>query len=205
MKHVGRRTDTVDIVTQDQLQPLRNMSSATTAGVFSGTYYDNSFSAGAPTTIAGSADVMEVYPYFAGFNFTIDRIGVNVSTAVASAQAKVVIYSTMVTTGAPNALLYESAALDCSTTGTKEVAASLTFSAGIQYWIGIRHSSTATLRAIPLTNCKCLGLGLSTSTTYMTALRTTLAFATAASSIWPSVSSAQLVSTTPVSVRMRAL
>lgn len=205
MKHVGRRTDTSDIVTQDQLQPLRNMSSATTAGVFSGTYYDNSFSAGAPVTIAGVADVMEVYPYFAGFNFTIDRIGVNVSTGVASAQAKVVIYSTMVTTGAPNALLYESAALDCSTTGTKEVAASLTFSAGIQYWIGIRHSSTATLRAIPLTNAKCLGLGLSTSTAYMTALRTTLAFATAASSTWPSVSSAQLVSTTPVSVRMRAL
>lgn len=212
MKHVGTRTDVADIASQDQitsinnqLQPLRNMSSATTAGVFSGSYYDNSFTAGAPTTIIGAADRMEVSPYFSGFNFTIDRIGVNVSTGVASALAKVVIYSTTVSTGAPNALLYESASLDCSTTGTKEVAASLTFTAGVQYWIGVRHSSTSTVRAVPLTNCKCIGLGVSTSTTYMTALRVTLAFATAASSTWPSVSAAQLVSTTPVSVRMRAL
>lgn len=212
MKHVGVRTDLADIASQDQItsinsqiQLLRNMSSATAAGVFSGTYYDNSFSAGAPTTVAGVADRMEVSPYFSGFNFTIDRIGVNVSTAVASALAKVVIYATSATTGAPSALLYESASLDCSTTGTKEIAVSLTFTAGVQYWIGVRHSSTATLRAVPLTNCKCLGLGLSTSTTYLTALRTTLAFATAASSTWPSISSAQLVSTTPVSVRFRAL
>lgn len=205
MKHVGRRTDTLDVATQDQLQPLRNMSSATTSGVFSGTYYDNSFSAAASATIAGVADRMEVSPYFSGFNFTIDRIGVNVATAVAGALAKVVIYATSTTTGAPTTLLYESASLDCSSVGTKEVTISLTFVAGIQYWVGVRHSSTATLRAVPLTSCKCLGLGLSTSTTYLTALRTTLAFATAASSTWPSVSSAQLVSTTPVSVRFRAL
>lgn len=205
MKHVGRRTDIADIVTQDQLQPLRNMSSATTAGVFSGIYYDNSFSSVAPTTVAGAADRMEICPYFAGFNFTIDRIGVNVTTAVAGALAKVVIYATSTTTGAPTTLLYESASLDCSTTGMKEIAVALTFAAGIQYWIGVRHSSTATLAAIPMAGAKCLGLGTSTSTSYLTALRTTLAFATAASSTWPSVSSGQLVSTTPVSVRMRAL
>ena len=70
----------------------------------------------------------------------------NVTTLIATAMGKIVVYSADAT-GRPASLLIETGDLDFSTVGLKPATAALTLRRGITYWMGIRHSSTATLSA----------------------------------------------------------
>lgn len=117
-----------------------------------------------------------------GADLTITAASINCSAAVASALAKIVIYDSDAN-GRPNALVLESGTADMSTTGIKTVTISTTLMARKTYWLGIRHSSTATIstwatNATPDIN------GTAASTTIKKVMRRTLAFATAAPSTW---------------------
>lgn len=114
------------------------------AGVFIGP----ATSGGSLGTIAQAANRNTIAPFCPAFDLTIDQVAISVSTAVASSLAKVVIYSADAD-GRPSTILAESADIDCSTTGTKTTALSLSFTAGRIYWIGVRSSSTQTLRNLP--------------------------------------------------------
>ncbi len=183
---------------------IANFASPNAGGIVSGFYYDNAFQGTSASTLAGAADRMDLAPFFTSMPLAIDTIGTPCSTAVASSNIKIVVYSTG-SNGWPGALIKETAALSTASTGYKSEAWSYTFQSGTMYWLGVRHSSTATLRTINVGSAVNLGLGSSsTSTTYNTVIRRTLAFATAAPSTWTFNSAELTGNITPPSIRMRA-
>lgn len=186
-----------------RLNCISNFASPNAGGVVVGQYYDNSFQATASSTLAGAANRIDLAPYYTSVPLNIDRIGVAVSTGVASALAKVVIYSSDAN-GWPDTLLYESGNLDCATTGMKEATLTFSFASGVQYWVGVRHSSTATLRTINVSSAVNLGLTSSTAANYATILRRTRTFATAATNPWVFTNSDRVANVTPPSIRFRA-
>jgi hypothetical protein len=95
------------------------------------------------------------------FDLTIDQLGVSVSTFVASATIKCVIYEAD-ENGRPITILRESPTIDAGSNGTRfATITSFTFMAGKKHWVGIRSSSTATLRT--------LGVGSAPALTYTNA------------------------------------
>jgi hypothetical protein len=148
-----------------------------------GHFYTQSINSIALSTIAGAANRIDLAPFIPTKSFTCDQIAINVTTAVASALAKVVVYSSDAN-GRPDALILETGTFDLGTTGAKTVAASQALTAGTLYWVGVRHSSTATLRGIPVAGLPSLGVAAATASAINTMVRRTLTFATAAPSSW---------------------
>ena len=154
----------------------------------SGDYVLTTIGAGAATgTLAGVADRVDLFPFVPRADLSIDRLSVNVTTAVASALGKIVLYASNAS-GQPAGLLTETGTLDFSTTGVKEATVALTFRKGVTYWLGIRHSSTATLSAWVANATPDLTVTAPT-TQQRKVLRRTVTFATAAPNPWTYVSS----------------
>ena len=133
-------------------------------------------------TLAGAANRMDLFPFIPRDDITLDRLAVNVTTLIAGALGKIVVYSSDAT-GRPGPLLLETADLDFSTAGVKAATVALTLRRGVTCWLGIRHSSTATLSAWASTATPDLNGG-SPVTTARKVLRRTLAYATAAPASW---------------------
>ncbi|WP_413874577.1 DUF2793 domain-containing protein [Albidovulum sp.] len=133
-------------------------------------------------TLAGAANRMDIFPFIPRDDLTLDRLAVNVTTLIAGALGKIVVYSADAT-GRPASLLLETADLDFSTAGVKSATVALTLRRGITLWLGIRHSSTPTLSAWASTATPDLNGG-SPVTTARKVLRRTLAYATAAPVSW---------------------
>lgn len=182
---------------------ISNFASPNAGGIVSGNYYDACFHGSATGTLAGAANRFTLSPYYSSNHLVIDQIGVLVSTAVASALGKIVIYENGLDNW-PDTLLFESSNLDFSTTGFKSQALSFTFDADRQYWLGIRESSTATLRTISVASAVNLGVAGATGTSYYTVLRRTITFANPAPTNWAFVKTDLVANTTPPSIRMRA-
>jgi hypothetical protein len=173
-------------------------------GVVSGQYFDNGFAGAASGTLIGAANRIQLAPYFAPQTFSIDRIGCGVSTAVAASLFKIVIYSANAA-GWPDARLYESGDLSGAAAAFVEATLTFTFNAGVVYWLGVRHSSTCTLRTIPVSSARSLGLLTNNATSYATILQRTLTYATAAPSSWAFVNGDRVANVTPPSIRFRAV
>jgi hypothetical protein len=106
--------------------------------------------ADAATPIAGVANAIDLAPLRCVDDLSINSIQCNVTTLVASAKVRLAVYESNSDgwpTGTPIA---ESAELDCGSTGTKSTAVSFTMSGGKQYWVACWHSSTASLRGMPV-------------------------------------------------------
>ncbi len=136
----------------------------------------------ATTTLTGVAGALALYPFVPRYDVTTAALGVNCTTGVASALGKVVVYDSDASKR-PNALLLETGTLDLSTTGEKEIAASLTMLKGRQYWLGVRHSSTAEISAWQAYTSPSIDAASITPTPSKTLART-LAFGTGAPSSW---------------------
>ena len=132
--------------------------------------------------LAGAAGRIDLFPFIPRDDITIDRLSVNVTTLIAAALGKIVLYAADAT-GRPAALILETGDLDFSTVGLKEATVAQTLRRGITYWIGIRHSSTAILSAWASTATPDLNGGAPV-TTARKVLRRTLAYATAAPGTW---------------------
>lgn len=185
-----------------RLDVMSAASSPNAVPVAVGRWYDGAFHAANPGTLAGGANRVDLGPFFSSQPLRFDRVAISVSTAVASALAKIVIYDSS-DDGVPNNLLYESGDIDCSTTGGKELTVDFTFEANRVYWLGTRHSSTATLRTIVSSSALNMGMTSSNASTMLSCLRRTLTYATAAPDPWGFLDS-DAVFATPPSVRMRA-
>jgi hypothetical protein len=96
--------------------------------------------------LAGVANRIVTYPFIPNRTITSSSLYLNITTAVASSNARILIYSNL--NGLPNTKLYESANLDCSTTGFKTATTTFTFTAGTTYWLAIHSSSTQTFSGI---------------------------------------------------------
>lgn len=164
-------------------QTTARLASPNAGPVYSFSYYVNSFSGTTLTTLAGVADRMELAPMFFGRPLTIRELGCSVTTAVAGAQVKVVIYEEA-EDGLSGTLVYETAPLDASTTGGTYAdltgIGGLTLDAGKTYWMGLRYSANPTVRAVNLGSCKGFGVTSSGGNSLFTVLRTSIDFATPA-------------------------
>ncbi len=149
-----------------------------------GDYALTTTSAGGAATgvLAGVAGRMDLFPFIPRDDMIIDRLSVNVTTLIAAALGKIVLYAADAT-GRPATLILETGDLDFSTVGLKEATITQTLRCGITYWIGIRHSSTAILSAWASTATPDLNGGAPV-TTARKVLRRTLAYATAAPGTW---------------------
>ena len=71
----------------------------------------------APATTSGSANRLCAQPFIPAQTFTCSNLFINVTTLAPGTNARILIYSDL--NGIPDTKLYESANLDCSTTGQK--------------------------------------------------------------------------------------
>jgi hypothetical protein len=176
-------------LTADLLQNINaalRFSSTGIGGIpIAGEYIDQSYSPVNNTNLGSVADRIELYPFLSAIDFDIDQIGVAVAIAGGNL-AKIVMYASG-SDGNPTTIIYEGGDLTLTPTGLKVEAMSHTFMKGVRYWLGIRISATgASMRGVPLTGQKPLGTvtGDGTGSTYDTALRRTLAYASPAPSPW---------------------
>ena len=132
--------------------------------------------------LAGAAGRIDLFPFIPRDDITVDRLSVNVTTLIAAALGKIVLYAAEAT-GRPATLILETGDLDFSTVGLKEATVAQTLRRGITYWVGIRHSSTAILSAWASTATPDLNGGAPV-TTARKVLRRTLAYGTAAPGTW---------------------
>ena len=141
----------------------------------------------ANTTPIGVANRLSMYPFIPSRDIIISAVGIEVTTAIASAQCKIIAYNANQTTGRPTSRIFETGNLTASTTtddGTKRSSQSLTFIADTLYWIGTRHSSTANLRGFAADNCLHWSRGTLAGAGNFNCLQTTLTYATAAPATW---------------------
>lgn len=191
----------------DKLTLYARFSSPLALGPVSGQFYDQSIDATGPGTLTGAANRLDLSPFFAPVDFTVDQIGVSVSTGVGSAVGRCVVYAST-TGGWPGArLFYGAADLDFSSNAyVAHTIASpfFTFTADTLYWVGVHQSSTATLRTGSLGGSLNLGVNGSNGTSYFNILRRSVTYASGAPDPWTFVSSDR-ANALPVSIRMRAV
>ncbi len=146
-------------------------------------------------TVAGVAGRTDLFPFNPRSDLVIDQVSVNVTTAVAAAQGKVVVYGSN-SNSQPTTRLLDSGVLDFSTTGFKSIAVSLTLREGQTYWLGIRHNSTATISTLVANATPDLTTS-DLSTQQRKVLRRTITFANAAPDPWAYVSTETANATAP--------
>ena len=187
-----------------RLSTISNFASPNAGGVIVGQFYDNAFHGTASGTLAGTANRMDLAPFYTSVPLPIDQLGVAVSTAVAGSLLRCFIYASNAD-GWPDALLYEGASdLSGAATGFVSHSLSFTFASGRQYWVGVRFSSTTTIRAVPTASAVNLGVNGSAGNFYFTALRRTLAFATPLPANWGFLPGDRVANVLPPSIRFRA-
>lgn len=151
-------------------------------------YYPlGSLNATAMGALVGVANLCQLQPVIWPENGAATDFSIVVTTILAAANAKIVIYDSDATTGQPTNLLFESGNLSTATTGIKTATANATvFVKGKPYWVGIRFSgATNAVRALPLAGVMTIGgMGTTSVTTQGTVLRRTITFANAAPSPW---------------------
>ena len=99
----------------------------------SGQYTYNQASAGPPANSSAYSNAIYLHPYIPAQSYTCDFIILNVATGQSGGLGKIGIYDHV--NGLPENLIYESADIDCSTSGNKSLATSFDFVAGEVYWI----------------------------------------------------------------------
>lgn len=134
-------------------------------------------------TLAGAAGRIDLFPFQSRADLTVDRLLLNCTTAVAGALARILIYASDAN-GRPDAQLLETADLDLSTTGAKSATVALSLRQGRTVWLGIRHSSTATLSVWPTTATPDVNGGTAPITAARKVLRRTIAWGSPAPAPW---------------------
>jgi len=120
-------------------------------------------------TAGQTGNSIRLTPYIPAQSITTSNLYINVTTATAGSLCTIVVYSDL--NGVPNNRLYESADLDCSTTGLKTAVTSFSFVAGTRYWIGIKTNATISTRA-GFTTASSLPLSSNVSSTFISYQKT---------------------------------
>lgn len=149
-----------------------------------GSYYDNKFF-GQPTytTLAGTADKVIFFPYCVARDMVIDRIGVEVTSALAGSNCKLAIYD-LSSDYWPGARSTQTASISTAATGLAYASLTYTFYVGVHYWLAVRFSGTQSIRSIPRSNAITFGQAGDVSQDHYTRLDETLAFATGMPDTW---------------------
>jgi len=103
-------------------------------------WLDSNVSSGFNTCLI-SGNTLVLCPFYYYRNVNMTTVGVSVTQAVASGEAKFSIWSSN-TDNSPNLPLTESSSFSTSTTGNKIVSLSHTLQERTLYWLGIRGNNT---------------------------------------------------------------
>jgi len=94
----------------------------------------------------GITNRLTAYPFIPAQTITCSSLYINVTFLGVGTLAQILIYSDL--NGKPDAKIYQSTDLDCSTIGKKTVTTTQTFTAGNVYWIGVQTSGIQSLTSI---------------------------------------------------------
>lgn len=98
----------------------------------------------ATTATALAVNLLRCFPFIPMKTFTIVSYSIEVTTAVAASNMRVLFYDDL--NGLPNAKLHESANIDSSTIGVKTVTQAYTFNAGTTYWLCHQSSAAVSIK-----------------------------------------------------------
>lgn len=129
-------------------------------GYVAGQYYGSAIQlgTGATQTLLLAANELRAFPVFVSKNQQLfDRVGVEVSTAVAATNIRFGLYKD--NSGYPGERLLASGSVSSATTGLKEVTTSLRLAFGV-VWLAVLSDGAPTLRA----NTQSHGLGMPVQT-----------------------------------------
>ena len=143
---------------------------------------------------------VSAFPFTARADTVITGFALNVTVAAAGSLAKFVVYDAD-TNGRPNALLAETADVDCASTGPKTAAATLTLRRGLTYWLGVRFSGVTTVSAWVSSATPDINGG-AVSTIPRKSLSRGLSYATPAPQTW-GWSSAEIITNLPPAIWLR--
>ena len=99
----------------------------------SGQYTYIQATAGPPSNSSAYSNSIYLQPYIPAQSYTCDIIVLHVNTGQSGGLGKIGIYDHV--NGLPENLIYESANIDCSTSGVKSLTTNFNFVAGEMYWI----------------------------------------------------------------------
>ena len=99
----------------------------------SGQYTYIQATAGPPSNSSAYINSIYLQPYIPAQSYTCDIIVLHVNTGQSGGLGKIGIYDHV--NGLPENLIYESANIDCSTSGVKSLTTNFDFVAGEMYWI----------------------------------------------------------------------
>lgn len=145
----------------------------------SGKIYSNIPNGASNGTASVPANLILIMPFKPAQTFTTSNIFINVSVLGIGVNARILLYSHSATNGLPDTKIYESANLDCSTTGVKTATTSQTFTAGTTYWLGVHASGAVTLTGVVVASLT--QIGMDSSTNQYTAISRTVTFGSAPS------------------------
>jgi hypothetical protein len=118
------------------------------------------------TTGHATNDGMQYFPYIPNTTFTCVEFSINVTTAQATGSARICVYNSI--NNAPANLVFSSADLSCSTTGTKPSGiSSFVFTQGTTYWLGLQ-ANLGSINVTGLPGDACIPIGNSTTGTAVT-------------------------------------
>jgi len=104
--------------------------------LFGGVETSNLISSANLSSYTCQPNQMTYFPYVPNNDFTSTTLSFNVTSATAGAKCKLYIYSHDGING-PSSRLYESTEIDLSTTGSKTISTTFSFTKGTVYWFGI--------------------------------------------------------------------
>ncbi|MDX5412762.1 MAG: hypothetical protein LPK02_06920 [Rhodobacterales bacterium] len=156
----------------DRIATISNFVSPNAGGFIVGQYYDNSFHGTASGTSSPGAGNIHLAPFYTSQPITVDRIGINITSAAAGTVAQLAIYEANNETNWPETLVWEgSGTLPAAANGFQEYTTSFTFDAGRQYWLGLRVAGgNSGFRGVALASCVNLGLNSATNAQFTTIL-----------------------------------
>lgn len=165
----------------------------------SGAYVGNGAN-GALSTVAGVADRVSLTPWICPWPVTIDEAGISCSTAIAASSCKVVIYDAD-PIGRPSRPIAETSNISTAATGTLFASLNATLAAGAIYWLGVRFSSTQTVRSLANTSAQPIAWSSAATPAPQFTLNDTLAFGMSAAP-WV-YANTQLAETLPPLILLR--
>jgi len=96
----------------------------------------------ATSSVSTSANIIRCIPFIPAQSFLAASFSINVTAAAAGANARILIYDGENTEREPYIKLYESANLDCSSTGIKTILFDFQFTEGYIYYLCTHTSAT---------------------------------------------------------------
>jgi hypothetical protein len=147
--------------------------------------------------ISGAADRCDLFPFLPRNDLDCTGFSINCTAGASGKLAKIVVYDSD-NNGRPNVLLYESGTLDLASAGVKTATTTFNLTKGQTYWLGVRHSSTATISTWANSSTPDINGGAPT-TSGRKILRRTLIFGSGAPSPW-SFDSAEITSSSPPAI-----